>query len=160
MSEWKKLENVDMHCFACGPENHFGLKMKFESNGEKLRSDLVVPEHLRGWSSLAHGGILATILDETMSWSAIHLFRKFILTQNMNVEFKKPVYIGEKIRSYGIVKERINKRKAVLKAEIRNAENEVCAAGQGKFVLFEPDEFKKLGLVPDSMIMDMEAMFD
>ena len=65
---WVPVENDDMHCFACGKENRYGLKMGFESNGEKLRSGIIVPEHLRGWENLVRGGIISTILDEAMSW--------------------------------------------------------------------------------------------
>ena len=76
---WKPLEGVDRECFACGVMNDYGLKMTFESYGEMLRSFLTVKPQFRGWSNLVHGGILSTILDETMSWSAIHLMQRFIL---------------------------------------------------------------------------------
>lgn len=157
MSEWKKIPNLDMHCFACGPENHSGLQMEFESNGEALRSFLVIPEHLRGWSNLAHGGVISTILDETMGWTAIFLFKRFILTQDMTVKFHKPVYIGEKLSSHGMIKETLSERKAILYAEIRNEKDEVCASSEGRFVLFKPEEFKKLNLISDDLFESMSA---
>lgn len=160
MSEWKKLKNVDMHCFACGLENPHGLQMKFESNGTELRSDINIPQHLRGWSSLAHGGVLATILDETMSWTAIHLFQRFILTQNMSVEYRKPVHIKTDLKSFGRIKEQLSDRKAVLEAEIRDGKNEVCVRSTGKFVLFSAEEFKKMDLVPNDLLEEMEGMFE
>lgn len=67
--EWRSLTNIDHDCFGCGQHNHQGLKMTFASNGEQLRSELVIPEHLRGWSNLVHGGITTTILDEMMGWA-------------------------------------------------------------------------------------------
>lgn len=161
MSEWKKIENIDMHCFACGQENEHGLRMTFESDGSVVRSFVTIPKHLRGWSTLAHGGVIATILDETMSWTAIHMFQKFILTQSMTVEFKKPVYINSQLKAEGWIKERLSSRKAVLKAEIKNQDNEICAVSEGKFALFEPEKFKEMDLVPNDLLDDMEeGMFN
>jgi hypothetical protein len=34
------------------------------------------PEHLCGWNNLLHGGVIATILDEIMSWTAIDILKK------------------------------------------------------------------------------------
>ena len=78
--QWKKLARIDRNCFGCGTENHHGLRMEFQSNGVQLRSSLLMEPRFRGWSNLIHGGILATILDETMSWTILSLTGCFILT--------------------------------------------------------------------------------
>ena len=65
-NQWNHIENVDTLCFACGRDNAHGLQMIFESNGEKLRSTVTIPEHHRGWSNLVHGGILATLIG--LAW--------------------------------------------------------------------------------------------
>ncbi len=61
--------------------------MTFASDGEQLVSHLTVPEHLCGWDSIIHGGIVATIHDEMMSWTAIQLLHKMILTKSVTVDF-------------------------------------------------------------------------
>jgi acyl-coenzyme A thioesterase PaaI-like protein len=160
MSEWKKLKNTDMECFACGPENKHGLQMTFYSDGKQIKSNIIIPSHLRGWASLVHGGIISTILDETMSWAAIHFLNKFILTQSMEIEFLKPVYIEEQVSSVAWIEEKISSRKAWLKAEILNKNNEVCARSKGKFVLFTPEKFKKMNIVPPDLLEEMEGMFE
>ena len=58
-TEWQELKNIDPHCFACGPDNPQGLHMHFATDGQRLKSTLTVPEHVRGWSNLAHGGVTA-----------------------------------------------------------------------------------------------------
>ncbi len=158
-SDWIELENIDKECFACGQENEMGLKMKFQTNGETLKSELIVPSHLRGWSDLVHGGILSTIIDEMMSWSAIYLEKKFILTKNMKVNFLKPVRIGEKIVAQGFIKEQLNERQAVMGAEILDESGEVCVSGEGKFVLFTQEQFSKLNIVPDELLTEMTNSF-
>nr|WP_303649746.1 PaaI family thioesterase [Desulfobotulus pelophilus] len=134
--------------------------MRFFSNGERVKSRLVIPDHLRGWHTLVHGGVLATILDEAMSWAAIHLTGHFILTQEMTVRFKKPVHIGEEIRVQSFVNERVSPKKAGLKAEICNMSGDVCAESSGLFALFTTEDFIRKDLVPAHMLEAMnESMW-
>ena len=158
-NNWEKIKNIDKHCFACGLDNKQGLQMEFESDGEKLRSKLVVPNHLRGWSNLVHGGILSTIIDETMSWSAIHLLKRFILTKNMKVNFLKPVRVGEKLTVSGYIVEHHHDRQVTMKAEIFNEAGEVCANGSGEFVLFTKEQFEKLHIVESELLDEMASTF-
>jgi uncharacterized protein (TIGR00369 family) len=153
------LPHVDMDCFACGPENTHGLQMKFVKEGDILKSDLVIPSHLRGWSNLAHGGILSTILDEVMSWAAIHFMNRFILTKNMSVSFLKPVIIGTPVTAIGEIKERKNERNAVMEGKIFDQNGDLCAKSDGNFVLFTQEEFKKMGIVSDEVLSEMTEMF-
>ncbi len=158
-TQWKPLAGVDRECFACGWENPYGLQMTFESNGEQLRSGLTVKERFRGWSNLVHGGILSTILDEMMSWTAIHLTQRFILTKGMNVSFKKPVKIETPLIISGYIKERNSDRKARVVAEIRDEAGDVCALSEGEFVLFTMEEFGSMGVMPEEELTEMAAAF-
>lgn len=155
---WQTLPNVDSDCFACGLDNPSGLRMTFETNGEKVRSRLIVPDHMRGWNNIVHGGILSTICDEIMSWSAIVLTQRFILTKTMTVRFLRPVKIGTKLTAQGFVKKRISERNALVKAEIFNPEGEVAADSRGEFVLFTEDQFRPLNIVPETYIRTMTDM--
>jgi len=152
---WTPIQNIDMHCFACGPENEHGLKMEFETNEELLRSRVIVPEHLRGWSNLVHGGIISTLIDETMSWAAITLLKRFILTKNMSVKFKKPVKINQEIVVYGRIVEQTGDKLAVMAAEIYDEAGDLCASGQGEFALFTTSQFAKLNLIKEDQLNDM-----
>jgi len=157
-NDWKQLPNLDKTCFACGTENIFGLKMTFSSNGKQLRSLLTVPEHTRGWSNLVHGGILATILDEIMSWTAIQLTSHFILTRNLNVEFKKPVFIGSQLTATGEIIERSEKN-ATLSAQIQDDSGVLCCTGRSSFALFTQEEFARLNIIPENYLAEMAANF-
>ncbi|PIE74868.1 MAG: hypothetical protein CSA18_02865 [Deltaproteobacteria bacterium] len=160
MAVWKKLENKDRQCFGCGLENKNGLQMKFETNGEKIRSEIVIPKYFRGWSRLAHGGIISTILDETMSWTAVCFFRRFILTQNMSVRFRRPVYIDSVLTSTGWIKEKVSDKKAVMCADLRDEKGKVCATSEGRFVLFDTEEFKRLEFVDKNILDEIKEFFN
>ncbi|MCG8471842.1 MAG: PaaI family thioesterase [Desulfobacterales bacterium] len=152
---WKPLEGVDRECFACGVMNPHGLKMTFESNEEMLRSRLTVAPQFRGWSSLVHGGILSTLLDEIMSWAAIHLTKRFILTKGMTVSFRRPVFIETPLTVTGFIKERLGDRKALVVGEIRDESGELCATSEGEFVLFTLEEFRAKGVMPEEELKAM-----
>ncbi|MCD4721250.1 MAG: PaaI family thioesterase [Desulfobacula sp.] len=158
--EWEKIPNVDMNCFGCGSENHHGLKMTFERKQEKIRSIVIVPDHLRGWSNIVHGGVLSTICDEIMGWAAMHLAKRFMLTKTINTSFLKPVTIGSKLKALGYIKERIDERNAIMAGEIYNEKGQLCTMSIGEFALFTPDNFKKLNIVPNDLISKMAGVFN
>ncbi len=54
---WVNIPNIDKACFGCVPDNHHGLKMIFETNGETLRSPVLVSDHLRERNNIVHGGV-------------------------------------------------------------------------------------------------------
>lgn len=154
---WSKVGKIDPHCFACGFENEHGLDMNFEIKGDKLRCKIEVPSHLRGWSNLVHGGIISTMIDEAMSWAAIHILKKFILTKNMSIEFKKPIKINTPIVVYGFVIEQQNDRSVTMAAEIYNEKGDLCASGKGNFALFTVEQFAELGVIDRDQLEEMAA---
>ena len=158
--KWEKIPNVDMNCFGCGPENHHGLKMTFETNKERLRSIVIVPDHLRGWSNIVHGGVLSTICDEIMAWAAIYLSKRFILTKTITTSFLKPVTIGSRLETFGFIKEQIDERNAIMTGEIYNDKGLLCAMSTGEFALFTSNDFKKLSIMPNDLLDKMTGMFD
>jgi len=63
-------------CFVCGLGNPIGLKMVFHEDCEKaqVRAELTVPDTYRSYPGVVHGGIVATILDETSALTlTIHM---------------------------------------------------------------------------------------
>lgn len=156
---WKPLKNICMHSFGSGPLNSNGLKMTFASNGHQIRSQVTVPEHLCGWSKLVHGGILTTICDEVMGWCALELIRQFTLTKSMAISFKKPARIKTNLTAVAYIKERLNERNALMTGEIYDTEGELCASCEGEFVLFTPDQFARMNLIPKELLEEMRAMF-
>ena len=159
LHEWRALNNIDRDCFGCGQHNPQGLRMTFATNGEQLRSQLVIPEHLRGWSHLVHGGVTTTMLDEMMGWAGIYFLNKFLLTRDIKVRFRLPVFVGETVTVVGYVSEHSSDKRAVLAAELYKSKGQLAAKAEGDFALFEPQRFAELNLVPADKLEQMQAMF-
>ncbi|WP_430460300.1 PaaI family thioesterase [Thalassolituus sp. LLYu03] len=158
-TQWKPLNNIDQHCFGCGPQNPNGLQMTFAASDTQLRSDIVIPGHLRGWSHLVHGGVITTILDEIMGWTGIYFLNRFLLTKDIKVRFRLPVFIEEPVSVFGYIGAHHSDNQVTLIAELRNAKGQLAAKAEGEFVLFSPEKFASMNLVPADHLKHMEGMF-
>jgi uncharacterized protein (TIGR00369 family) len=150
----RELRNFidDRSCFACGQDNHAGLRMRFHTDGEHVWvRHRLAPQHC-GWETIAHGGIICTLLDETMSWTAHHLLLRLILTKGLNVTFHRPVPVGQDIQIKGEVIAVPKDSEARLQATLFDAQSRICAQGQGTFALLTPKVARRLGVIDDRII--------
>lgn len=121
------------HCFACGATNLAGLGLPLHVDGDSCWTELELPDRFEGWAGIAHGGIVATILDEVMAWSLVDR-DAWGLTARMSIEFKRPVPVGHRIRAEGRLDER---RRRLLRTSARlfdPASGEVYATAEGLYV--------------------------
>ncbi len=157
----KLLPNREGHnCFGCSQSNDYGLRMRFFTDEKSLFSWVTVPGHLCGWDNLVHGGVIASILDETMGWTTIHFVKKFALTQAMTLKFHKPVYIGEEIRAEGRVIEVSGEREASVEAYIYKGDNILCAKSTGTFRLFTTEAIVRLGVMDEESIRRFDFLIE
>lgn len=117
-------------CFMCGRQNEIGLKMNWynDYDAQKIRAELVVPEHFNGYPGIVHGGIVAAILDET-SGRALMLNRQFddlFITTKLEVKYHQPTPTGQVLQVTGWVIKRFS-RFARVAAEIRSPDGTLCA---------------------------------
>jgi uncharacterized protein (TIGR00369 family) len=127
------------NCFGCGPDNDCGLKLEFRLNEERKRfvCDFVLPARFEGPPSHAHGGIIATILDEAMG--KVSKLRSIIaVTGTMQVNYIRPVPLAKELVTEGW-EVGVNGREHFRAAEIRNARGEVLATSTGTFIEVDPN---------------------
>lgn len=147
----------DHTCFACGPANPHGLHMTFQSDGEMVFSRLMVPTHLQGWNDMVHGGVISTILDEVMSWTAMYLIKSVIVTRSMSIDFFKPVRVGQQLTAEARITEIRSRTEALLQGDLYNHERVLCASARGSFALLKPKVAEKLGIADAGQI---RALFE
>jgi acyl-coenzyme A thioesterase PaaI-like protein len=133
--------------------------MKFLSDGKLVTSDVTVPAHMCGWGDLVHGGIISTLLDETMSWSAIHLLKRLILTRTMTVEFIQPVPPDTPLRTEGWIDRRIKNTEAVVAAALYN-KDEVCARSTGRFALLSSKLMRRMKIMDERIVDDFSQHYE
>jgi uncharacterized protein (TIGR00369 family) len=125
-------------CFACGELNEHGLQLALHADERGCWTELSLDERFQGWESVAHGGIVATILDEVMAWSVIGR-GTWGVTARMQIAFHKPIPTGHPIRAEGHV---VEDRRRTLLTEGRLLDREtgaVLATGTGTYMAAPPD---------------------
>ena len=96
MSEKLNLPYSD-GCFVCGHSNVHGLQVQFYVEDNSVRVDLNFARHFNSFPNITHGGILSSILDEAMGWSAFIFsdIETFLFTRELTVTYKRNAPIGE-----------------------------------------------------------------
>jgi uncharacterized protein (TIGR00369 family) len=154
------LPNSSEHyCFGCSPVNPSGLQMDFFADRDTVFSNVTIPDHLCGWSNIAHGGVLTTILDEIMSWAALHFLKRITMTKSMNIEFIKPVYIRNPLKAVGKVLQVTGKHEAVMEGTLYNDQGVACAKSSANFAIFSPKVAKRFGIADDNSLNFFATVF-
>ncbi len=156
----KPVISRDAHCFGCSQKNPHGLKMKFYTDETTLYSWLSTPPHLCGWGGIIHGGVLSTMLDEIMGWSAIYTLRKVVMTKTMTIDYLKPVYIEDKLRVEGKVVEKISNREVIIEGKLYKEDDVLCAQSQGTFAVFTANTIKRMKIMPQEVLDGFNEYLD
>lgn len=92
------------HCFVCGVENQYGLSLKFyETDHGEVTAQTMLPRYYQGYPGIAHGGVVAAMLDEAAGRSLMGSMDqpRFMFTATLNVRYRKNVPVEQPIRLIG-----------------------------------------------------------
>jgi uncharacterized protein (TIGR00369 family) len=131
-------------CFGCGGANDGGMKLTFEQHNEsrKIIGRFVLGERYQGGGGMAHGGIIAMLLDEAMG--KVNRFRDVrAVTAELTIEYLKPINVDQEIIVEASETE-LKGRNLFHVGEIRSAAGEVLARGRGRFVILKQKEETKV----------------
>ncbi len=131
------------NCFACGTLNAHGLHLELHVDGERCWTDLAIPSRFQGWDEIAHGGIVATILDEVMAWSLVD-HDNWGLTARMTVDFKRPVPLERPVHAEGWVTEVRRRLITTAGRIVDEATGEVLATAEATYVAAPEDRKREL----------------
>lgn len=131
------------NCFACGSLNVSGLQLELHVEGQACWTELRLPERFEGWEGIAHGGIICTILDEVMAWALVGQ-DAWGLTAKMEVEFKRPVRVGMRVRGEGRLIE-ARRRLLTTAADLTDADSgDLLATARALYVAAPPERKREL----------------
>ncbi len=128
--------NNDDYCFICGARNPIGLRIKpqVDADAKAATFKLVLPDTYQGWQGLAHGGIIASLLDEVSAYAAMSIAEP-IVTAQLNVRYAKPVPVGELLTLQGRVTAQKG-RSIMTEAELHHGQ-EIKAFAEGRLVIIK-----------------------
>lgn len=131
------------HCFGCGLENRTGLRLKFFSDDDhSITCHLRLAARFAGPPGHAHGGIIATLLDEAMSKS--NRARGILaMTRHLEVQYLRPVPLGVALtltaRHTGTTGRRNH-----TEAQLADASGQILATAKAVFVTVTPELLQKV----------------
>ncbi len=131
----RKQHNSKM-CFVCGLENTFGLKSRFFelATGELLAIFQPATEH-QGYPGRLHGGLAATILDETIGRCImIHQADNIWgVTVDFSMRLRKPIPLDQEVRVLARVKKN-GRRMFEGSGEIILSDGGIAVEGKGRYL--------------------------
>ncbi len=88
-------------CFGCGPHNPHGLRMRFEREGDIIRSRLTLGSGYDGPPGILHGGLQALIADEVAGWTLVGLKGRIGLTTSLQIRYIGSLRLGTEVIAEG-----------------------------------------------------------
>ncbi len=140
----KKIVNkqsVAKHCFVCGVNNAIGLHANFfeTSENEVVATFTPTSDH-QGYPVRLHGGVAATILDETIGRAImIGAPDTWGVTAQLSLSYKKPLPCDTQLRVLG----RITKQNRMMyegTGEIYTPDGQVAVSATAKYVKMRIDK--------------------
>lgn len=112
------------------------LKFFLDESARQAICKFKLARRYQGPPGHAHGGIIATVLDEAMG--KVNKFSNVLaLTRTMKVEYLKPVPLGKQLTVIGRAQSVLG-REYVNVAEVVGDTGEVLARSTGTFVAVDP----------------------
>lgn len=136
------LVNVAQNrCFGCGPANAGGLRLEFllAEDGSVVARP-TISDSFEGPVGCLHGGIIATLIDESMS-KAVRMLGVTAVTRQLEIEYLRPVPSGVQIRLEGRLV-RSEDRRHWAEARIVGKNDVTLATGKGMFVEVRASRFR------------------
>jgi acyl-coenzyme A thioesterase PaaI-like protein len=138
-------------CFVCGVENPCGLHLRFFNDGyQRVVARVTLGEGCQSYPGVAHGGILAAILDETMGRALLADERpadiereRFMFTARMEMRYRRPVPLNAEF----IVRGRIDQdrgRMVLVSGEITLADGSVAVEASATLVNIPPEHVTQM----------------
>jgi acyl-coenzyme A thioesterase PaaI-like protein len=128
-----KARTFHSRCFACGQANPDGLHLKFGSKRNQVICRVRINKSHQGYNGIAHGGIIATLIDSAMVHCAHLQLNQNPVTCRLDIRYREVVPVDSPITVIASIKLRRGKH-CWAEAKILNGA-QVLVTAQGVFQL-------------------------
>lgn len=130
------------HCLGCGPENPAGMGLRLRVEGEQVHGSVRFDRRQEGAPGFAHGGAVATVLDDALG-TVLILIERPAVTANLNVDYRAPAFLDRDLTVEAWC-EQIDGRKIRLAGRLLDDES-VIAEARGLFIKVDVSHFRRGG---------------
>ena len=149
------VDNPDYRCFGCDPHNPIGLTLNFAIEADRVVSVWHPRSDLEGYPGVTHGGILATLCDETAAWY-LHTIRGTAgMTRELSIVYHQPARAEE--APFRIVAQALegDAKSALIEVTITGSDGTLFCTAACSFAVFSEAVARKRLAYPGR-----EAFFD
>ena len=129
-------------CFACGPRNPSGLRLRFERMGDRVTTTFRGREEHQGFPGYLHGGVISALLDEVMSRVSL-LDDRWTMTARMDIRYRRPILVDQTVIATA---EKGRALRGFVEAigRVELPDGTVAADATGKFVFLENEALARM----------------
>lgn len=135
--------NEEYRCFGCDPENPAGLQLKFQVDGDLVWSEWTPRKLLEGYPGVIHGGIQATLADETAAWLIHAVLGTAGVTREMSVRYHQPAKTEDspfRVEAHAV---EVSAKRAMIEARITGASGTLFTTARCEYVVFREGVARK-----------------
>jgi len=147
-------------CFVCGEANPEGLQARCYKVGDEIEMPFVARPQHAGWNGVLHGGLVATVLDEVMTWAAIVGSGRACYAADFTVRLLKPLPPGT--ACVAAARLSLARRRIFdTEAELRGEAGELFSRSTGRYMPVPRDQLGALrrDLVRCEACLSLDALF-
>lgn len=130
------------HCLGCGSENPAGMGLRMQAAEDRILASVRFDRRQEGAPGIAHGGAVATVLDDALG-SVLMLLRRPAVTANLNIDYRQPAYLGRELQVEASCTG-IDGRKIHLHGVVRDGETTIAEA-RALFLGVDLEHFRRSG---------------
>lgn len=130
------------NCLGCGSQNPAGMGLRLRLDGDMVRGEITFDRRQEGAPGIAHGGAVATVLDDALG-SLLIVLRAPAVTANLNVNFLAPALLERPMQIHAWTAGREG-RKLHLHGRLLDNDT-VIAEAQALFVTVDLSHFEQGG---------------
>ena len=133
-------------CFGCSPRNPHGLHLRFFEEGDRIVCRWTPDPRFQSWDGVLHGGIVATILDETAGWAVLRRFRRVAMTTRLDIRFLHPAHVSDPfLLAAAWYTGRVNDHVVTLRATLSDASGTLCAEADAEYYVMDAARSRAMG---------------
>lgn len=125
-------------CIVSGRANPMGIDARLWREGDEAVLNVVLGAAFEGAPGRTHGGIVASLIDETMGL-VLSIASTPAFTGRLSITYRSPTPLGVPLEARARLKERVG-RKITVSAQLRSGET-LLAEAEGLFIAVNIDDF-------------------
>jgi acyl-coenzyme A thioesterase PaaI-like protein len=125
-------------------QNPHGLKLDLFVDPDRsiVTTEFIPQDHHAGFDQITHGGAVAAVLDEAMTWAATWWGRRFCFCGELTVRFRKPIVPGRRYLVEAVVE--FSRPKLIeTTAKLLGPSGAPAATASGKYLPMSIEEHRR-----------------